>query len=96
MEFWLTRELWALRQMAGRDAMTVAAALGRSPRAVQDMARCQGMQVPRQPHALYWPATTERRTRQLQASGNTVNQTSVALGVLFGTVCRWVYEGAAA
>ncbi|EMT5435615.1 TPA: hypothetical protein UM365_000190 [Stenotrophomonas maltophilia] len=96
MELWRTSELQALRQMEGRDAMTVADALGRSPRAVQDMARCQGMPVPRQRHARYWPATTKRRARQLRASGNTVNQISAALGVPFGTVRRWVYEGAAA
>lgn len=96
MEFWRTSELRALRQMEGCDAMTVAAALGRSPRAVQDMARCQGMPVPRQPHARYWPVATKRRARQLRANGNTVNQISAALGVPFGTVRRWVYEGAAA
>jgi hypothetical protein len=60
------------------------------------MARCQGMPVPRQRHARYWPVTTKRRARQLRASGNTVNQISAALGVPFGTVRRWVYEGAAA
>ena len=96
MELWRTSELRVLRQMEGRDAMTVAAALGRSPRAVQDMARYQGMPVPRQPHGRYWPVTTKRRARQLRASGNTVNQISAALGVPFGTVRRWVYEGAAA
>lgn len=96
MEFWRTSELHALRQMEGRGAMTVAAALGRSPRAVQDMARCQGMPVPRQPHARYWPATIKRRALQLRAGGNSVNQISAALGAPFGTVRRWVYEGAAA
>ncbi|WP_373695574.1 helix-turn-helix domain-containing protein [Stenotrophomonas sp. C2852] len=51
--------------------------------------------MPRQPHARYWPVTTKRRAQQLRASGNTVNQISAALGVPFGTVRRWVYEGAA-
>lgn len=30
MEFWRTSEMRALRQMEGRDATTIAAALGRS------------------------------------------------------------------
>ncbi|MGT9865780.1 helix-turn-helix domain-containing protein [Stenotrophomonas maltophilia group sp. P373] len=96
MEFCRTSELRALHQMEGRDAMSVAAALERSPHAVQDMARCQGMPVARQPQARYWPADTKCRDRQLRANGNTVNQISAALGVPFGTVRRWVHEGAAA
>lgn len=96
MNLWRTTEVRALRQMAGSDAMTVAAALGRTPRAVQDMARRQGTPVPRQQHVLYWPTATKRRARAMRANGHTVNQISAALGVPFGTVRRWVYEGVAA
>lgn len=90
MKHWRTSEVASLHQ--NRDALTTAAALGRSPRAVQDMARRAGAPVPCMPHARYWPDSTRRRACALRAAGNTVVSISKALGVPFGTVRRWVYE----
>lgn len=94
--FWTTKEIQTLRAMSGGSAMQVAAAIGRSPRAVQDAALRRHIPAPRQPHSRYWPATTKRRARRMRADGKPVSQISAALGVPFGTVRRWVYaEGAA-
>lgn len=92
MRFWRTDEVRALE--AG-DAMLVAAATARTPRAVQDKARRLGRPAPRMPHACYWPEATRRRARDLrQRHGLSVARISLALGVPFGTVRRWVYQEA--
>lgn len=94
--FWTTKEIQTLRAMAGSNAIEVATALGRSPRAVQDAARSRRIPAPRQPHSRYWPATTKRRARRMRADGKPVSQISAALGVPFGTVRRWIYAEQAA
>ncbi len=91
MTHWRTNELATLSTHAG-TALQVAAAIGRTPRAVQDKARSVGAPAPRMPHARYWPDTTRRRARSLRAAGKSVASISNALGVPFGTVRRWVYE----
>lgn len=96
MQPWRTTELSTLRQLAGQDALRVAAAVGRSPRAVQDKARRAGAPAPRMPHRCYWPARTRHRALVLRAAGQSVSAISHALGVPFGTVRRWVYEEASA
>jgi len=93
MQFWRTNEVAALRRLAGSDAVRVAAAIGRSPRAVQDKARSVGAPVPRSPHPRYWPTSTKRRACAMRKNGQSVSSISTALGVPFGTVRRWVYEG---
>lgn len=91
MTHWRTTELATLRTHAG-NALQVAAAIGRTPRAVQDKARSVGAPVPRMPHAQYWPDSTRSRALALRAAGKTVASISTSLGVPFGTVRRWVYE----
>ena len=90
---WLTTEIESLRSAAGRDALRVAASLGRSPRAVQDKARRIGIPAPRMPHARYWSPETKRRALELRGSGSPVSHISASTGVPFGTVRRWVYAG---
>lgn len=93
MQYWRTTEISTLRTLVGYDALRVAAAVGRSPRAVQDKARSVGAPVPRMPHACYWPITTRRRALALRKEGRSVATISKSLGVPLGTVRRWVYEG---
>lgn len=88
MRFWRTTELKALR--AG-DALQIAAALGRSPRAVQCKARRLGIPTPRVPHACYWPAATRRRTIEMRRSGLSLRAISEATGVPLGTLRHWIY-----
>lgn len=88
MRFWRTTELKVLH--AG-DALRVAAALGRSPRAVQCKARRLGIPAPRMPHACYWPEATRRRAIEMRRRGLSLRAISEATGVPFGTLRHWVY-----
>jgi hypothetical protein len=92
VRFWRTDEI---RALGAGDALQVARSTGRSPRAVQDKARRQGMQAPRMPHAQYWPEATRRRALALRQAGYSVARVSRITGVPFGTVRRWVYAEAA-
>lgn len=88
MRYWRTDEI---RALATGDAMLAARATGRSPRAVQDKARRMGIPAPRIAHACYWPPATRQRALALRGHGLSVAKVSLALGVPFGTVRRWVY-----
>lgn len=88
MRFWRTTDI---RSLNGGNALEVAAALNRSPCAVQDRARRAGLPVPRMPHARYWPAETRQRAVLMRSQQMSVARISEALGVPFGTVRRWVY-----
>lgn len=90
---WRTTEIESLKSAAGKDALRVAAALGRSPIAVQCKARRIGIPAPRMPHARYWSPETKRRALELRGSGSPVSDISASTGVPFGTVRRWVYAG---
>lgn len=92
MRFWCTDEIKALSVSSNSDALSVAAMLGRTPRAVQDKARAIGAKAPRMKHRLYWPESTKRRALNLRAQRMPLSQISAATGVPFGTVRRWVYE----
>ena len=87
---------WTVTEIAeiGRHhcAVSAAIALGRTPRAVQDMARRAGVSVPRMPHACYRPDAMRRRVIRLRGHGYSVRQISISTGIPFGTVRRWVYE----
>lgn len=89
MRFWRTDELRALN--AG-DALLASASIGRTPRAVQEKARREGIPTPRMPHASYWSPATRRRALSLRSHGLSVARISQALGVPFGTVRHWVYD----
>ena len=89
MRLWRTDEI---RALSAGDALLAAAAIGRTPRAVQVKARREGIPAPRMPHASYWSPATRRRARTLRSHGLPVSKISEALGVPFGTVRRWVYE----
>ena len=89
MRYWRTNEVMAL---ADDDAMRVAVAIRRTPRAVQDKARRLGIPAPKMRHARYWPEGVRRRARALRQQGAAVSAISVAVGVPFGTVRRWVYD----
>ena len=91
MHHWRTTEITAL-STAGGCAMRASALTGRSPRAVQDMARRMGLPVPVMPHACYRGDADRRRVARMRASGMSVRQVSEATGVPFGTVRRWVYQ----
>lgn len=88
MRCWRTDEI---RALATGDAMLAALATGRSPRAVQDKARRMGIPAPRIAHPCYWPPATRQRALALRGHGLSVAKVSLALGVPFGTVRRWVY-----
>lgn len=89
MRYWRTDEL---RALSAGDALLASASIGRSPRAVQEKARREGIPTPRIPHASYWSPATRRRALSLRGHGLSVARISEALGVPFGTVRRWVYE----
>lgn len=92
MSAWRTTDIAALHRLAGADAMAVAASVGRTPRAVQDKARREGLPAPRMPNDYVWPASTKKRAQAMRGQRMTLSQISRALGVPFGTVRRWVYE----
>ena len=87
---------WTVTEIAeiGRHhcAVSAAIALGRTPRAVQDMARRAAVSVPRMPHACYRPGVMRRRVIRLRGQGYSIRQISTSTGIPFGTVRRWVYE----
>lgn len=90
---WRMDEIASLKSAAGKDALRVAAVLGRSPTAVQYKARKIGVPTPRMPHARYWSQETRRRALELRSSGKSVSDISASTGVPLGTVRRWVYAG---
>lgn len=73
-------------------ALTAAAALQRTPRAVQDKARRHGLPVPKMPHASYWPDSILRRCIGLREAGHSLSRISNATGVPFGTIKHWIYR----
>lgn len=93
MRFWRTTEIQQLARLGAQvDAITLAAQLGRTPRAVQCAALARHLPVPRQPHGCYWPESTRRRARNLRRSGLSLSAISRATGVPFGTLRHWIYD----
>jgi len=90
---WRTTELRALGD--GRDSRLVAAALGRSVKAVERMAERQGLRLRR--GGWRWPEATRRRVVAMRAAeGLSARQLSERTGVPARTVEKWIRQAGAA
>lgn len=90
---WRTTELRALGD--GRDSRLVAAALGRSVKAVERMAERQGLRLRR--GGWRWPEATRRRVLAMRAAeGVSAREISARTGVPQRTVEKWIRQTEAA
>lgn len=87
---WTTTEVRELAELRTWDAATIGAAMGRSPGAVREMARRQGIQRP----AFGYTAEQRQRAAELRAQRLPIREIARRLGASHGAVHNWTKEAA--
>lgn len=88
---WTTTELALIREMAASRRDRIAERLGRTQRAVVEMARRADIKL-RGPLRGRWDAGALARVKARRAAGDSIRQLAKTTGIPLGTLRHWLYD----